>query len=183
MFKPLLEYCIQTGELRFDEPNRKDEYLSIKLHPIRKETFQKRWMLPVTSVYRSSEDENHFKQIFMICFGIGDSMIQSFEVEVEWDKQGPCCMNLSNAKLIFNATPKKIVSNWTPKGIDGFSMLSQDDKWYTFKRSRPFQFSFKCAVSYSRYAKFYESEDGQLKYWMIESQLTDDVIENQDNTS
>lgn len=92
-------------------------------------------------------------------------------------------MNLSNAKLIFNAVPKDIVSNLTAKGIDGFCMLSQEDKWYTFKRSRPYQFSFKGAVSYNRYAKFFESEEGQLKYWMLESQLTNHVVETQDNTS
>lgn len=53
VFKPLLEYCNATGELRFDEPNRKDEFLSVKLPPILKDSFQKKWLLPVTTVHRS----------------------------------------------------------------------------------------------------------------------------------
>jgi hypothetical protein len=84
-------------------------------------------------------------------------------------------MNAVNAKLFFNLKATKIVSNVTDRGIDGFCIF--DEKWFTFKRSKPFQFSFKSAMSYNKYAKYYETEESvSSKYYVLESQLTDKII-------
>lgn len=109
-------------------------------------------------------------------------MLQTFDVEVEWDKKGPKAMNVVNSKIFFNLNATRVLSNVTNKGIDGICVF--DEKWYSFRRTKPFQYSFKGALSYNRYGKYYESEDaGSMKYWVIESQLTDDVVKSQNNTS
>jgi len=92
-------------------------------------------------------------------------------------------MCVVNAKLIFNAKPTDIVTNTTNAGIDGFC-IREDEKWHTFRRSKPFHYSMKTAVSFNRYAKFYETADsGSMKYWMLETQLTEKIIKKEDNTS
>ena len=63
-------------------------------------------------------------------------MLQMFDIEVVWNKEGPVRMDIVNAKLIFNVKATKVVTNNTSRGIDGFCLF--DENWYTFKRSQPF---------------------------------------------
>lgn len=85
---------------------------------------------------------------------------------------------------------KNVYSNITEDGsIDGFRIQAktQEEKkfrWMSFKRTKPYEFGFKTNVSYNRYGKYYEKSDsGSPKLYVLESQLTDEVVKDQDNIS
>ena len=69
----MLEYCRDDHVVKFDRKGQK--CIEIIIKPMMIVPMQRHWLVPVSSVYVNENDENHFKQIFVLCFDIGGMML------------------------------------------------------------------------------------------------------------
>ena len=72
----------------------------------------------------------------LLCFKVAGCILQCFDFEICWSSQGAIGLELVNTKMLFNASPTKVVPYIGKRGIDGFCIF--EEKWWIFKRSKPF---------------------------------------------
>lgn len=118
-------------------------------------------------------------------------VLQTFGFTVEWNRFATLNVELVNAKIFVGLNVKKVYSNYNHEdGIDGIQVYAQEWKgtspfrWINFKRTRPYEYSFKTSMSFNRYASYYEKkEEGSPKVMIVDTQLTDEIVKQFGNTS